>query len=118
MHRSNGVKSAAVWMRGEGRLWLEVRGGCLAGDWAEGQARDLAGPDEEDDDEAFGEVIDMETGAQPADCQLLSHCTKVTRVLGAVIHAGWARVPVELGCRNIPWCCSGGSSQVAVCRLR
>ena len=32
------------------------------GDWTEGEARDLAGPDADDEDEAFGEVIDMETG--------------------------------------------------------
>ena len=35
---------------------------CVTGDWTEGEARDLAGPDADGDDEAYGEVIDMETG--------------------------------------------------------
>ncbi|EIE20399.1 DUF663-domain-containing protein [Coccomyxa subellipsoidea C-169] len=40
----------------------QLRNRFVTGDWTEGEARDLAGPDADDEDEAFGEVIDMETG--------------------------------------------------------
>jgi len=63
------LKTIGVLIRLEIWLWLEMWGWGCAGDWAEGEARDLAGPDEEDNDEAHGEVIDMETGTQPASCQ-------------------------------------------------
>ncbi|CAL8465158.1 g4693 [Coccomyxa elongata] len=40
----------------------QLRNRFVTGDWAEGEARDTAGPDADDDEEAYGEVIDMETG--------------------------------------------------------